>query len=301
MLKNLFIYPLPNGWTLSANALSELLAKSPFRHTEGTEIASSGWVPPRENSAFAHEVGGQILLCLKMEKRSVPGSIVKSVSAERFKALEAQQGSKPSSKQKKEIKENVKQDLLPRAFPKEVSTFVWIDPSNSLLFIDTGSQSKADEVVVKLINDIGGAVKIDRLSTANEPSRAMSSWLAANEAPAGFSIDDQCELSSEESGKVRYSNHSLEAAEIRQHIVGGKTPNNLAMTFENRLSFVLTASHQSFNLRKLSLLDVVFDNACPPEGKDEQFDADFALKAGEIVVGSKAVIEVLGGVKCAEL
>jgi glucose/arabinose dehydrogenase len=87
---------------------------------------------------------------------------------------------------------------------------------------------------------------------------AMSHWLSSREAPVGFTIDRDCELKTPDDLKstVRYARHTLEIDEVPQHIASGKVPTQLALTWHDRVSFMLTETGQ---VKKLKLLDVVLD------------------------------------------
>ena len=65
-------------------------------------------------------------------------------------------------------------------------------------------------------------------------------------SPAGFTVDRECELKAPDESKavVRYSRHALDIEEVQQHIGTGKVPTRLAMTWEGRVSFVLTEALQ---------------------------------------------------------
>jgi recombination associated protein RdgC len=89
---------------------------------------------------------------------------------------------------------------------------------------------------------------------------------------------------------VRYSRHSLDIDEVRQHIATGKQPTRLAMTWNSRVSFVLTETMQ---IKKLSFLDVVFEGK-QVEG-EESFDADAAIATGELSQLIADLIDALGG------
>ena len=67
-------------------------------------------------------------------------------------------------------------------------------------------------------------------------------------------------------------------------------PTRLAMTWEGRVSFMLTESMQ---IKKLAFLDVVFEGHKP--GKDEAFDADAAIATAEMSKLIPDLIDALGG------
>jgi recombination associated protein RdgC len=74
----------------------------------------------------------------------------------------------------------------------------------------------------------------------------------------------------------------------------GKYPTRLALTFDDRLSFILTEKGE---IKRLEFLDVVKESLEGVENVEEIFDADFALMTGEFVRFLPALIEALGGEK----
>jgi recombination associated protein RdgC len=120
------------------------------------------------------------------------------------------------------------------------------------------------------------------INTTTSPAVAMARWLTTQEPPQGFSVDRECELKSADESKavVRYSRHPLDIDEVRQHIESGKQPTRVALTWGDRISFVLT---EAFTLKKVAFLDVVFEGASgSPKGKDDGFDADVAIATTEL-------------------
>jgi recombination associated protein RdgC len=89
---------------------------------------------------------------------------------------------------------------------------------------------------------------------------------------------------------VRYARHPLDIEEVRQHIADGKLPTKVAITWEARVSLLLTDTLQ---LKKLQFLDVVFEGHKP--GKEEAFDADVAIATTELARLIPDLIEALGG------
>lgn len=125
----------------------------------------------------------------------------------------------------------------------------------------------------------------------------MADWLASGEAPTGFTIDRECELKAvgEEKAAVRYTKHPLDGeaieAEIKEHLAAGKLPTKLALTWDDRISFVLT---EKLEIKRLAFLDLLKEEAGKSE-VDEQFDADFALMTGELQRFLPQLVEALGG------
>jgi recombination associated protein RdgC len=89
---------------------------------------------------------------------------------------------------------------------------------------------------------------------------------------------------------VRYSRHALDIDEVRQHITSGKVPTKLAMTWDGRVSFLLT---DTFQIKKIAFLDGVFDGTS--QEKEDGFDADTAIATGELRQLIPDLIAALGG------
>jgi recombination associated protein RdgC len=294
--RNLKIYRLSAAWTLYGDDLEAALKRFEYQAGNNLEMQSIGWVPPRENGGLAHVVNGQILLSLRAEKKLLPATVINQVAKFRAQEIEEQQGYKPGRKQMKEIKERVTDELLPRAFSMYRDTRVWIDALNRWLVIDAAASSKADEVIGVLAKAID-PFPLENLYVAQSPAAAMTEWLAEDEAPANFMIDQDAELrSSGESGAaVRYVKHSIDAEDARRHIESGKQCTRLALTWADRISFVLT---ESLDIKRVSPLDVIKEgNEGVAANDDEKFDSDMTLMTGELAKLLGELVDALGGEK----
>ena len=294
--KNLQLYRLSTPFTLDAAELDDKLAPLSYEPGSTLDMQRQGWVPPREGGTLVHAVGGQFLLSLRSEKKLLPASVVNQVAKARAQEIEEQQGFKPGRKQMREIKEAVTDELLPRAFSIWRDTLVWIDPKANLLVIDAASSAKCDEVM-QLLNKSVERLGARPLQTTESPVAAMTNWLASDEAPAGFTVDQDTELRSSAQSKatVRYVRHAVEADDVRRHIAAGKQCTRLALTWADRVSFVLT---ENLSIKRVTPLDVLkehTDNGASDEA--ERFDADFDLMTGELSRMLDDLTQALGGEK----
>ncbi len=294
MFKNLTIYRVGANWQPSRQEVEEALAKGQFQPCGATEPLSLGWVPPRgiEHGPLVEVIDGHLHLKLQVESRVLPGSVVKERVDEIAAQIEEQTGRKPGKKALKDLKEQATQELLPLCFKKRSSIRIWIAPEQRLLMIDASSPARCEEVVSLLIKTLEG-LTLHLVQSAEAPATCMAAWLMDGVAPEGFTIDRECELKSEDEMKsvVRYARHALDIDEVRQHLEAGKRPTRLAMSYKDRVSFLLTDTLQ---IKKISFLDLVFEGHDKPE-KDEQFDADATIAAGELGELIPALIEGLGG------
>lgn len=291
------VYRLASPWTLTRAALEKALAPHRFAECGASQEKSVGWTEPRGESHgdLVEVVGGQWVLKLAIEVKTVPGSVIKRKVQSEVDHIETTTGRKPGKKERRTLADDARMALLPLAFSKQSATTVWINPKERWMVLDAASQAKADEVLTAMVKAIDG-FSVTLLQTQTSPAASMSHWLGSKEAPAGFSVDRECELKASDESKavVRYTRHALDTDEVTQHIAAGKVPTRLALTWNDRVSFVLT---EALTLKKLAYLDVVLEEGPRAAGdsSDDRFDADVAIATGELSRMLPALIQALGG------
>lgn len=268
-----------------------------FTPCGATQDKSVGWVPPRGNAndAMVENVAGQTIIKLFIETKTVPAQTVKDAVAVRVKHIETTQGRKPGKKETREIRDDVHAELLPHAFPKRVAVIGWINSATGHLVVDSTSQSRTDDFVTMLVRTIPG-VQVSMVNTVRSPSHAMTQWLLADspdEWPDNLNVGRDCVLESADETKavVKYGRHPLDIDEVRTHVTQGKTPTQLALTWDGRVSFALT---DTMKLKKLQFLDGVFEDQASDNTADA-FDADVAIYTGEMTKLIEDLLHALGG------
>lgn len=291
--RNLQLYRLTPGLRLDPDRLGERLAKHPLTPCGGLERQRIGWRPVRGEDDFVHAQDGQCLIALGIEDKLLPSSVVKQAAEEKIAEIAEAEGYRPGSKRRREIREQVEDDLLPRAFVKRATLHAWLDPVNGWLAVDAASATRAEALVKQLGESMPDlAVKLPH--TAMSPGAAMTAWLAEGEAPSGFTIDRDCELRlpGEDRATVRYVRHALDGEEIGEHIAAGKQATRLALTWADRISFVLT---EKLEIKRLQFLDILKEQSEQAEDADAMFQIEFALMAGELAKMIADLVEALGG------
>lgn len=288
--KNLQIYRMTN-WDITSSTLEEKLSNHALQKCLSLEMQSFGWVLPKDEcEKFVHVLGQHMLISLGVEKKLLPASVINQLTKERAAELTNQQGFAPGRKQIKDIKDGVLVELLPRAFALRRIINAWIDPVGGWFVVDAASPVKADEFLEILFKTVDG-VSLKPLKTIVSPTAAMTGWLSGNEIPTLFTVDRQCELRGmdDEKATVSYVRHDLDAAEIRGHTQKGKEATKLAMTWRDKISFML---HENLQLKKITPLDILKE---PAETTEEQFDSDFAIMTGELKQLLADITDALGG------
>lgn len=295
-LKNLVLYRAAKDHFSDAGTLNDRLAQDTLQPCGGYQMESRGWVPPQAEGPFVHALQGHWLIALGDEQKILPATIIRQQAEDRARVIGQQQGRPVGRKQLREIRDQVTNELMPRALARRRTTHAWIDPARALLAINTGAATKA-EWFLEALRRSDDALKVRRVDTQRAPASAMADWLTRGKAPGTFSIDQDLELRARDVSKasVRYARHSLEGREIRDHIAAGKTVVKLGLTWSDKISFVLT---EDLLLKRLAFLDILRRESDAQSGEEsERFDLDFALMSGELALMIGDLLKALGGEK----
>ncbi len=237
---------------------------------------------------------GCMLIAFAASEKILPASVVKDAVAKRAVELEEQLGFKPGRKQLRELKEQIIDELLPRAFVSTRVTRAWIDSANGWLFVDSGTASKVEDVVAALSRALPD-VSIKRLRTNQAPSSCMTNWIScADTVPSSFTVDMDAELRAvDDSGaKVRHVSRALDGSDTAEQITSGMMAYKLGMTWQDRVSFVLDDAGR---IKRLHFLDIVKDSADEAESAEEQMAIDFTIMTGKVAALIDDLVDALGG------
>jgi recombination associated protein RdgC len=292
--KNLALYRLPADWNVSASELEEKLGQRTLQPCSPLEMLSRGWVPPSGTGRLLHTVNQQHLIALGVEQKLLPASIIRQETAVRAAVLADSQGFPVGRRQMRDLKMRVTEELRARALNKRRTTRAWLDPVNGWFVVDAGSAGKAEELV-EVLRDTLGTFAVQFVATQRTPHTSMAAWLTHGDAPGAFGIEQDLELQTADPNKatVRYVRHALDGKEIKAHLAAGKYPTRLGLTWNGRLAFVLT---EKLLIKRVEFLEMTKDT---PDGgeidKDEQFDIDFTVMAGELAKMLDDLVQALGG------
>lgn len=288
MFKNATIYKIKEDFQPDATD-EESLQKNAFEPCAPSQAQSIGWVPPRgeANGPLIERVGDHFIMKLRTEVKRVPAEVIERMLTERAAQIEATTGRKPGKKERREVRDNLLLELLPRAFPTTSATLVWLDAKAQRVVVDSATQSRSDAVASQMCKDLLGLI-LQAVQTRVSPTALMTEWLVSQEPAEDFTVDRECELEAADESRaaVKYARHPLDTEEVRHCVETGKLPKALAMTYASRVSFVLT---DAGFLKKLEFLDVDL-----PDNED-LFDANVTLTTGTLGALIPALIETLGG------
>ena len=297
--KNIVLYRLGTAWSRKAEDLEGKLAQQPLQKCGGFQMESHGWVCPRHEGQYLYQQNRQWLLALGFEQKLLPSSVIRQVAEERIVQMEGKLGHPLGRKQKRDITDKVTAELMPRALSRRRKTYAWIDRANGWLAVNAAGEPKAEQFV-ETLRKTEDDLPLRRVETQVSPSVSMSRWIMAGDAQGPFGIDQDLELRAPDTTKatVRYARHGLEGKDIRDHIAAGKQPVRLGLTWNDRVSFVLT---EELHVKRISFVGVLERESSEEiEDEEERFEANFALMTGELARMLADLVQVLGGEKPTE-
>ncbi len=301
--KNLRIYRFTSSFDTSPEELETQLKEAPFTPCGSYSKESMGWVPPlgRTGVQLVHTANGQHMICLMMEEKILPASVVNDALQERADAVEEKVGRKLFRKERLQLKDDVIADLLPKAFPKKQKVFAYISPVDRLLVINTGSQGQAETFLGFLRNTLG-SLPVVPVSTVGVPADIMTRWLLQGYGTDGFELESDVELFNpkEDGNTVRCKGQDLSSHEIEEHLKAGKLANKLRVSWRDRLTCVI---NDSLAITGLKFSDVILEkaNEYDAESVAEQFDQDFTLMTLELGRFYKDLFRAFGGLEKSRL
>jgi recombination associated protein RdgC len=294
--RNLRIYRLTQPFVVSPEELHAALEPHAFRPCGGLEAFRIGWESPlgSEGAALVHAAGGRLMLCVRREDKVLPAAVIRERLEERVAEIRAREGHPPGRRAKAALRDELVQDLLPRAFARSVRIYAYIDPRNGWILVDSGTARRAEEVLT-LLRESLGSLPVRPLEARESQAAVMTGWLLGQADPAPFALGDECELRdpSSEGAVARCRRQELDAEEIRAHLEAGKQVRRLAVSWNDRLTCRLD---EDLSVKRLRFSDVLLEEAAEV-GEDAavRFDADFALMALELEHFIPSLLDAFGG------
>lgn len=283
--RNLTLFRLPADLIADVRAsLDACIAEHPLREPGPLEERTIGFVSPlgRGSDVLARWCGTDLaLICVGGLDRNLPAPVVAEELAKRIAAIAERESRRVGGRERKRLKESVFKDLLPRAFPKPWRVAAYLDFADGWLVVDTASR-KAAEAVVGQLREALGQFPVTPMAPAESPRAVMTDWLAHAKAPACYALGDEAELRDpvEHGAAARVVRQDLVADEVHEHLRTGKQVYKLGLSFDDRMSFVLS---DDLAVRKLRFLDAVFDEIGDDlDSREAELDARFALMTLEL-------------------
>ncbi|ABY97207.1 TPA: recombination-associated protein RdgC [Pseudomonas putida] len=296
--KNLLTYRLTQEVPFEPEALEAALASKPARPCASQELTTYGFVAPfgkGEDAPLVHVSGEYLLIAARKEERILPSSVVNDAVKEKVEEIETEQMRKVYKKERDQIKDEIIQAFLPRAFIRRSMIFAAIAPRLGVILVNSASAKRAEDLLSTL-REVMGSLPVRPATVKVAPVATMTDWVKSQQAAEGFHVLDECELrdTAEDGGIVRCKRQDLTGEEIQLHLSTGKVVTQLALAWQDKLSFILD---DKMVIKRLKFEELLQEQA-EQDGGDEaaqQFDASFQLMMMTFAEFLPVLFEALGG------
>ncbi len=264
----------------AAERLTSSLEAALFSPCSALQPESIGFVGPILEDETVHVQGDGLLLRLRRQEKVLPAAALNELLEERAVAFEARTGRAPRRTERRDLKDELRTELLPRALARSTFTWIAIDRRSGWLAIDTASASAAERAVDALRDALGGLAVTPLAFADGIPG--LLARLLLGERVAGLEIGEHCLLSDplHDTTDVRYRNADLDDPQLRAQVKAGFKPTALELVWRDQLRFIMNADAALTRIRSLETFDETSPQPGPDNGDDDaavSAAADFAL------------------------
>jgi recombination associated protein RdgC len=293
MFRNLRLYRLHSAWPDAEAALSGQLEQAAFEPCGSFTERSSGWEPPAGGDAdpLCRRVGGADLMRLRNQVRLLPAAAVNETLEERVAEFRRRAQRDPSRKEKRELKDEVHAELMPRALLKSERVKGFCLIAEKLIGIDTASEAQAERFLDRLRDSLG-SLQVTPLQF-KQPFAQLINRVFLGNGPPAFRPGRECRMQDPAAGAavVSWLDIDLTDDDVRRHVRNGLKLTRLGVVFDDLATCVID---QDGVIRKLRLQGM---NEAEDAEEDPlaRLDTEFVLLTGVIRRLVKALGKSLGG------
>jgi recombination associated protein RdgC len=298
MFKNLHLYRLHDMSVIEGLSMPAQHDDAMARDLTGIQSRHIGWINPfgTDDCRRVLVMGHHRLLSALHQEKILPSCVVNDDVNERVDTIEAAEGRTLRRRERLTIKEQVFEELLPRAFIRRKRVDIWIDIEHGIIAVNCTTPTMAERVL-DLLRHTLGSLKVTPLSVAVPPTQVMTTWLKSGEIPEGVALGESATLSAPggEDGTMSVKDFDLQGEEVSTALDHGRLVTVLEMGIEGVASFKL---HDDMSIKRLSFADAIIDEA---ESADDEEDAklrlesDFAIMAQAMAPAIQQLISYMGG------
>lgn len=280
MFRNVRFYRVEGTWPESEEEVSRCLEAAAFEACGPFTERSSGFIPVDAESSdlFARRVNGADLLKLRSQSRLLPHAVIAEELDERIEEFRARTNEAPSPREKRRLKAEARDELLPKAMLRSDRVWGYFDLKEKVLGIDVLQESAAERFLRRLQSSLDG-VSFRPVNFAR-PVDGLLTAIFLEGARGRFSLGRECRMQDpgDPGSVVRWVDFDLSDGTIRNHVANGMRLTHLAVVYEQVMSFVLDENGVISKLRFLGMDDHAEDHG----DSLTRLDAEFTLISGTL-------------------
>ncbi len=294
MIKNLRFYRVHSEWPDSEDNLSSQLENAEFKPCAAFSERSMGFEPPVENAGdlLSRRLAGADLIQLRLQSRVLPLAAVKEALVDRVEAFVNRTGRDPSRKEKRDLKEEIYGELLPKALLKSDRIAAFYLHAEKVLAVATPSATNAERLLDTLRGAFGSlqAVPLEY----KQPAHGLLSKIFLGDGPAELALGRECRMKdlSDPKSTVSWLDMDLADSTVRAHVKSGLSVDRLGVQFDGLLRCTID---QELVVRKLRLEGIEELDDLDDEDPLARHDAEFTMLIGLVTRLLGAFKKNLGG------
>ena len=294
MFRNLRFYRITSPWPKSEEKLSEVLSENPFAPCGAYAERTAGWEAPAvfDGAPLCRRLHGADLLQLRTQSRVLPVAAIKEAMEEKVLEYRSRMAEDPPRSELRRLKEETREELLPRALLKSERSRGCFIHAESLLAIDAATDARAEWFIDQLRTCFGQFNCVPL--TFNKPPEELLKRIFLGESLLGFSLGRECRMQdlSDSRSIATWREFELTDPSIRRHVTDGMKLTHLGVGFDELLSCVINEDGVISKLRFIEGETVDTPDFEDPLGR---LDADFVLLTGTISKMLESLKKLLGG------
>jgi recombination associated protein RdgC len=293
MFRNVRFYRFDSGWPKTEEESTLALESAAFEPCGPFTQRSSGWMPVISDAgeALTRRVNGAELLKLRSQSRVLPPSAINEELELRIEEYRNRMQEAPSPREKRRLKAEVRDELMPKALLKSDRIFGYVDLKDNLIAIDAAQTSVAERFMRRL----GAAVTLSNVRPLQfqRPVNELLNSIFLGNGPKQFSLGRECRMqdAADAGSRVRWSNFDLSDTSIRNHVAEGMRLTHLGIVYDNVMNCVIDEDGVISKFRFVGMDDDPSDERDPIA----RMDAEFALVSGTLRMMIADLKNSLGG------
>lgn len=294
MFRNLRFYRITSPWPKTEQKLSEVLSENAFSPCGAFSERSAGWEEPAiyDDAPLCRRLHGADLLQLRTQSRVLPVAAIKEALEEKVQQYSARMEQEPPRSELRRLREDTRDELMPKALLKSERNRACFIHSESLLAIDVNTDTKAEWFIDQL-RTCFGSFNCTPL-TFNNPPGDLLKRIFLGENLLGFTLGRECRMQDPKDSKsiATWRDIELTDASIRRHVNDGMRLTHLGVSYNELLTCVI---NDDGAITKLKF--ITGDAIDTPDYEDPlaRLDADFVLLAGTVQRLLEDLKKLLGG------
>ncbi len=293
MFRNVRLFRLQSDWPDSEKALSKVLESAAFEPCGPLTERSNGWVPvyPAVGNSLARRLNGADIIKLRSQSRVLPPAVINEELEVRIEDYRNRMKEDPSPREKRRLKAETRDELLPKAMLKSDKIWGYVDLKEKIIGIDA-LQPVAAERFLRRLRSPFSDLNLRPLEF-KQPVSELLTGIFLGGAPKQFAVGRECRMqdAGDAASVVRWSNFDLSDKTIRNHVADGMQLTHLGIEYDNIMSCVLDENGVISKLRFIGMDDDIGDYNDPLA----RMDAELVLITGTLRLLIADLKKLLGG------